>query len=79
LQGWLCATSWETGVGSAAFLSGTVMQGLFILNLPDYNPKNWHGTLLIMAISLMANVNCYLDLILDMPKESGKVDVSGCA
>lgn len=55
------------------------MQGLFILNLPDYNPKNWHGTLLIMAISLMANVNCYLDLILDMPKESGKVDVSGCA
>jgi hypothetical protein len=32
------------------------MQGLFILNLPDYVPKNWHGTLLIMAIALLAMI-----------------------
>jgi amino acid transporter len=32
------------------------MQGLFVLNIPDYNPKNWHGTLLIIAISILAMV-----------------------
>jgi len=56
VTGWLCATSWETGIASTAFLSGTIMQGLFILNLPNYNPKNWHGTLLVIAISVMAMI-----------------------
>lgn len=52
--GWLCATSWETGIASAAFIAGTTIQGLIILNNADYVPKNWHGTLLTMAIAVVS-------------------------
>ena len=27
-----------------------MIQGLLILNIPDYDPKNWHGTLFVIAI-----------------------------
>jgi len=54
LTGWLCATSWETGVAASAFLAGTIIQGLFVLNLPNYVFHNWHGTLLVIGIAIIA-------------------------
>jgi choline transport protein len=41
------------------FLEGTILQGLIILNVDDYVPKQWHGTVLawaILALPLFANV-----------------------
>ncbi|KAK5207732.1 hypothetical protein LTR99_010850 [Exophiala xenobiotica] len=35
----------------AAFLAGTQIQGLAILNYPDYVPERWHGTLLTFAVA----------------------------
>src|ERR1700760_800368 len=55
-KGWLCMTAWQTGISSSAFLAGTIIQGLFVLNIPGYNFKNWHGTLLIIAIASVAVV-----------------------
>jgi Amino acid permease len=49
-------TAWQTGISSSAFLAGTIIQGLFVLNLPDYKYENWHGTLLIIAIATVAIV-----------------------
>jgi len=38
-------------VGSGAFLTGTLIQGLLILTHPtSYTPKDWHGTLLYWAV-----------------------------
>ena len=34
-----------------AFLAGTMIQGLIILTQPDYVPQQWHGTLLVIAIT----------------------------
>ena len=52
--GWLCTTAWQTGISSSAFLAGTIIQGLFVLNLPNYVPHPWHGTLLVIAIASIA-------------------------
>ncbi|RMZ85700.1 hypothetical protein DV736_g6551, partial [Chaetothyriales sp. CBS 134916] len=37
-----------------AILSATVVQGLIALNNSNYVPKNWHGTLLVVAIILFS-------------------------
>lgn len=50
-MGWLCVLGWQTGIASIAFLAGGQIQGLVILNNPDYVPERWHGTLLIMAVA----------------------------
>lgn len=42
---------WQTGAANTAFLAGTQIQGLAILNYPDYVPERWHGTLLTFAVA----------------------------
>ncbi|PWY88030.1 amino acid transporter [Aspergillus sclerotioniger CBS 115572] len=54
ITGWLCATGWECAIVSIAFLAGTIIQGLAILNYPDYVFKQWHGTLITIAITLFS-------------------------
>ncbi|KAI1625517.1 amino acid/polyamine transporter I [Exophiala viscosa] len=49
--GWLCVLGWQTGAANTAFLAGTQIQGLAILNYPDYVPQRWHGTLLTFAVA----------------------------
>lgn len=45
---------WQAGVAINAYLAGAEIQGLIILNNPEYVPKNWHGTLLLIAVALLA-------------------------
>lgn len=45
--------SWQGGVASGSFLIGTVIQGLITLNHPSYVRENWHGTLLVFAVTLI--------------------------
>lgn len=49
--GWISVLGWQTGLASLAFLAGTMIQGLLVLNNPDYIFQNWHGTLLVIAIT----------------------------
>jgi len=35
-------------------LAGTIIQGLFVLNIPGYESKPWHGTLLVIGIATFA-------------------------
>lgn len=42
---------WQTGITSIAFLAGTQIQGLLVLNLETYDFQRWHGTLLVIAVS----------------------------
>ncbi|KAF2472816.1 amino acid transporter [Lindgomyces ingoldianus] len=51
IVGWLCVLGWQTGIPSIAFLAGTQIQGLIILNNETYAPERWHGTLLIIAVA----------------------------
>ncbi|KIW43323.1 uncharacterized protein PV06_04435 [Exophiala oligosperma] len=51
IVGWLCVLGWQTGAANTAFLAGTQIQGLAILNYPGYVPERWHGTLLTFAVA----------------------------
>ena len=59
--GWLCVLGWQTGAANTAFLAGTQIQGLLVLNYPDYVFQRWHGTLLVFAVSAFSTFfNTYL-------------------
>ncbi|EED24126.1 GABA permease, putative [Talaromyces stipitatus ATCC 10500] len=51
VTGWLCATGWQCAIVSIAFLTGTIIQGLIVLNDESYVFQRWHGTLLVVAIT----------------------------
>jgi len=49
--GWISVLGWQTGLASLAFLAGTIIQGLLVLDNADYVFQRWHGTLLVIAIT----------------------------
>jgi choline transport protein len=49
--GWLSVLGWQTGIPSIAYLAGTQIQGLIILNNDSYVPERWHGTLIVIAVA----------------------------
>ncbi|KAE8146687.1 amino acid/polyamine transporter I [Aspergillus avenaceus] len=51
ITGWLCAMGWQCAIVSIAFLAGTIIQGLVVLNNSTYDFQRWHGTLLVIAIT----------------------------
>ncbi|CAG8045893.1 unnamed protein product [Penicillium salamii] len=51
ITGWLSAMGWQCAIVSIAYLAGTIIQGLVVLNQPDYDFQRWHGTMLVIAIS----------------------------
>ncbi|KAJ5937266.1 hypothetical protein N7454_004921 [Penicillium verhagenii] len=51
MTGWLSAMGWQCAIVSIAYLAGTIIQGLIVLNHPDYDFQRWHGTMLVIAIS----------------------------
>ena len=57
-KGWLTVLAWQSIVASGGYLSGAMIQGLLILNYPQYVPQQWHGTLLfwaVIAVSVFVN------------------------
>ena len=59
--GWQSVLSWQACLASAAYLGGTIIQGLLVLNNPNYNAQRWQGTLLLYAVVLVAMFfNTYL-------------------
>jgi len=53
--------SWQAGTASGPFLVGTLIQAQIGINNPDYSAKNWQGTLLVLAVTLVVwvgNVFC---------------------
>lgn len=51
MLGWTSVLGWQTGLASLAFLVGTMIQGLLVLNYESYFFERWHGTLLVIAIT----------------------------
>jgi len=53
--------SWQALCAAAAYVAGTLVQGLLVLNYPSYNYQRWHGALLLYAVVFLALfVNTYL-------------------
>lgn len=65
LTGWITVIAWQAATGSAVLLCGQMIQGLAVLNFPDYVPQRWQATLIFYAvITLTLFVNTYLARIL---------------
>lgn len=54
ITGWLTVSGWMGSFASAGYLTGTLVQGLIALTVPEYLPKSWHGTLLCWAVVFVA-------------------------
>ncbi|KAF2400463.1 amino acid transporter [Trichodelitschia bisporula] len=52
--GWAGVLGWQAGTASACFLAGTMIQALIVLWDETYTPTRWQGTLLTIAIALIA-------------------------
>lgn len=59
LVGWLTSLAWIATVATETMFAGTIIQGLLILNYPDYDAKPYQGTLLswmVTAVGVFINV-----------------------
>lgn len=45
--------SWQAGTASGPFLVGTLIQACAIVMYPEYEPTNWQGTLMVIAVTLL--------------------------
>ncbi|KAG6012157.1 hypothetical protein E4U54_007695 [Claviceps lovelessii] len=54
LTGWTSTLAWQAGNAQGIFLVGTLIQAIITINNIHYEAAYWHGTLLVMAISLIA-------------------------
>ncbi|GIZ43014.1 hypothetical protein CKM354_000626000 [Cercospora kikuchii] len=50
VTGWLTTLAWIATVATETLFGGTIIQGVLILDHPDYAEKRWHGTLLTWAV-----------------------------
>jgi choline transport protein len=47
----VCA--WQADLAAIFYLGGTIIQGMIVMNYPDYDFKRWHGTLLLWAVIII--------------------------
>ena len=50
--GWLTSLAWVATVAIETLFAGTIIQGILILDYPNYADKPWQGTLLTWAVIL---------------------------
>jgi choline transport protein len=63
--GWITVFAWQAAATSICFLVATQIQGLVVLNHPNYVLERWHGTLLMWAVMILTfGVNVYAIKIL---------------
>lgn len=56
ITGWLTVLGWQSQIAAATYLTGASIQGVVILTVPTYNPKDWHGTLMAWSVVICALV-----------------------
>lgn len=50
-MGWMCVLGWQSLCATVAYLAGSQIQALVLLNYPTYVPQNWHTSLLTIAVA----------------------------
>ncbi|KAG8424664.1 hypothetical protein J3458_001436 [Metarhizium acridum] len=54
MTGWTSTLAWQAGNAQGLFIVGSLIQSIITINDNTYSPANWHGTLLVMAITAIA-------------------------
>ncbi|KAK7948485.1 amino acid transporter [Apiospora aurea] len=52
-MGWLSVLAWQCGTAAGCFLAALELQGIVVLNYPNYTFQNWHGTLVSILIAIL--------------------------
>ena len=52
ITGWSAVLGWIANLTTGVWFSGTMIQGLLVLNYPSYIYERWHGTLILFAALL---------------------------
>jgi len=58
LVGWLTTLAWIATVATETLFAGLIIQGILVLDYPDYKDKQWQGTLLtwlVIAVCIFVN------------------------
>ena len=53
IVGWMASMAWIATVATECMFAGTMLQGMLILDYPDYISKRWHDTLLTWGVVLV--------------------------
>lgn len=57
VTGWLCVLGWHTGIAGCSYTVANMLIGVIAINYPDsYEPQQWHGTLFVIAVAVLAVV-----------------------
>lgn len=65
IPGSVCIIAWTAAPTAAIYLAASVLQSTIAMNIPSYDPKGWHITLIMWAILLVCTVlNTWLGMIL---------------
>lgn len=56
MQGWITTLAWICNVSAAMSVLSNTAYGLVIFNYPDYEPRPWHQTLLLIGFTLTLTV-----------------------
>jgi amino acid transporter len=59
--GWLTSLAWIATVAIESLFAGTIIQGLLVMNYPNYVLKLWQGTLLTWAVIV---VNIFINVVI---------------
>ncbi|KAJ5546784.1 hypothetical protein N7494_004369 [Penicillium frequentans] len=60
MQGWITVFGWQAALASICYLIATQIQGMVLLNNPEYHPQQWQGTLMMWAIvAFVGLINIY--------------------
>ncbi|GKZ23629.1 hypothetical protein AbraIFM66951_009906 [Aspergillus brasiliensis] len=65
VTGSVCIIAWTAAPTAAIYLAASVLQSTIAMNIPSYDPKGWHITLIMWAILLVCTIlNTWLGMIL---------------
>jgi choline transport protein len=54
LAGWQIFLAWQADLAAALYLSGTIIQGMVVLNFQNYDFHRYHATLILWAVIVVA-------------------------
>ncbi|RMZ85432.1 hypothetical protein DV737_g752, partial [Chaetothyriales sp. CBS 132003] len=54
--GWLGILGYQVGTTIGAYVAGTFIQGIIVLNYDNYVYQRWHGTLIAIAITILVAI-----------------------
>jgi choline transport protein len=51
--GWICVLGWHTGIAAGGYVFANMLIGLLALNQETYVPQPFHGTLIVIAVTVV--------------------------